>query len=268
MKKREMFLFAALMIALVATMGLMPRNLAAQQSGMKQSGGTGINVLTEREKREGWKLLFDGKTTEGWRGAYREKFPESGWAVMDGTLVSVNTGGGESQAGGDIVTVDEYGSFDLRFEWQISEGGNSGVKYFVEEQSPKPKGSAIGCEYQLLDDVKFLGVAEGKIPEKQKTAALYDVFPARNNVLNPIGAWNQSRIIVRGKRVEHWLNGRKVLEYERGSEAFRTAVADSKFKNHPGFGLAAKGRILLQDHGHRAAFRNIKIRVLTGRYRH
>lgn len=258
MKVNKLCLPAALLWTLAGTLPAFPQ----LKDSKNQVGVTQRNTLTAEEKREGWKLLFDGSTTAGWRGAYREQFPESGWVIKDGALMSINEGGRESQAGGDIVTADEYSNFDLQFEWQLSAGGNSGVKYFVEERRPRPAGSTIGCEYQIIDDAKYNDPAHGALKEAQKTGALYDLIPARDKVVNPPGEWNQSRIVVRGRHVEHWLNGRKVVEYERGGESFRAAVAASKFKDYQGFGEAPRGRILLQDHGHKAAFRNIKIRAL------
>lgn len=220
------------------------------------------NILSKEEQKQGWKLLFDGKNAKGWRGAYKKDFPEEGWIVKDGALLTVTTGGAESAAAGDIVTAEMYGNFDLKFEWKLfGSNGNSGVKYFVEERMPKPQGSAIGCEYQLIDDENYIYNGK-KLPEKLKTASLYEVFPATEKNLYPVGEWNQSRIMVKDKMVQHWLNGVKVLEYDRTSQEFSKAVAESKFKDYPEFGQAKKGHILLQDHGHSAAFRNIKIKPL------
>lgn len=229
---------------------------AAYAQTAPRSGATQHNALTDQERREGWRLLFDGRGTQGWRAAYGDSFPAKGWTIEDGALVSSDKGGG-----GDIVTAEAFGDFDLRFEWRLSEGGNSGLKYFVEERRPKPEGPTIGCEYQIIDDAKYDDPTHGKLTQAQTTASLYDLIPAKDKTVNPPGEWNESRIVVRGRHVEHWLNGRKVVEYERGSEPFRAAVAASKFKNYPGFGEAAAGRILLTDHGHRTWFRNMKIKA-------
>jgi hypothetical protein len=224
------------------------------------------NTLTASEKRDGWALLFDGKTTTGWRGAYADAFPAKGWTVEDGMLTIQQSDGSESQSFGDIVTVAEYADFDLRFDFRLSEGANSGVKYFVVEQQPKPKGSAFGLEFQVLDDDKHPDAKLGR-DGNRTVGSLYDLMPAKDKKASPIGAWNTGRILSKGNHVEHWLNGKKVVEYERGSDPFRQMVALSKYAapayNANGrFGEAAKGHILLQDHGNRVSYRNIKIKQL------
>ncbi|MVM38340.1 DUF1080 domain-containing protein [Spirosoma sp. HMF3257] len=224
------------------------------------------NTLTAQEKKDGWKLLFDGKTTNGWRGAYKDKFPEKGWDVTDGMLTIQQSNGSESESFGDIVTDGEYSDFDLVFDFKLTEGANSGVKYFVAEQSPKPKGSAFGLEFQVLDDDKHPDAKLGRNGNRT-VGSLYDLIPATGKQAKPIGEWNTGRVISKGKHVEHWLNGKKVVEYERGSEQFRELVAMSKYKapnyNANGrFGEAPKGHILFQDHGNRVYFRNIKIKTL------
>lgn len=221
----------------------------------------GANVLTDEEKREGWKLLFDGATTQGWRGAYMDSFPAKGWEVRDGMLIVQASGGGEAAFGGDIVTVDEYSSFELKLDFRITEGANSGIKYFVTEEQPKTPGSALGLEYQILDDARHPDATKG-INGNRKLASLYDLIPATDVRPNPVGEWNHAGIVVRGRHVEHWLNGVKVLEYERGGDVFLAHKAESKFKERAGFGEAERGHILLQDHGNQVFFRNIKIRVL------
>lgn len=218
------------------------------------------NTLTEREAADGWKLLFDAKTTDGWRGAHKEAFPESGWVIEDGCLKVLATGGAESKAGGDIVTVDQYGNFDLSFEFLISEGANSGVKYFVTEAYPTA-GSAIGLEYQVLDDQRHPDAKMGR-DGNRTVASLYDLIPAANKRFNGVGQWNSAHIVSQNGHVEHWLNGFKVLEYDRGSEEFRKLVSESKYKDFAGFGEAEKGHILLQDHGNEVWFRSIRIRQL------
>ena len=224
------------------------------------------NTLTAKEKKEGWKLLFDGKTTNGWRGAYADKFPAKGWDVMDGMLTIQQSNGSESESFGDIVTDGEYSDFDLMFDFKLTDGANSGLKYFVVEQKPKPKGSAYGLEYQVLDDDKHPDAKLGRNGNRT-VGSLYDLIPASGKKANPIGEWNTGRVVSKGNHVEHWLNGKKVVDYDRGSANFRDAVALSKYKapsyNANGrFGEAPKGHILLQDHGNRVYFRNIKIKSL------
>lgn len=219
------------------------------------------NTLTAAERRDGWRLLFDGKTTTGWRAAYGKTFPAKGWVVSGGELRGELTAGAESGDAGDIVTLDTYRNFDLRFEWKLGAGGNSGVKYFIEERQPKPaRGSQAGYEYQLIDDSHYIYNGE-HLPADLKTASIYDVVPAQKPDAT-VGDWHQSRVVVRGNRIEHWLDGAKVLDVDRNSDAFRRGVADSKFRDYPGFATIPEGRILLQDHGHSVAFRNLKIKPL------
>jgi hypothetical protein len=235
-------------------------------SGAASGAGTGLppNTLTAAERAAGWKLLFDGRTMDGWRGAYRETLPERGWQVRDGMLIVDESGGGEASFGGDIVTLDEYSDFELVVDFLLTPGANSGIKYFVIEEQPKTPGSAKGLEYQLLDDVGHPDAKLG-IRGNRTCASLYDLIPATNKPPVPIGAWNQARILVRGLHVEHWLNGVKVLEFERGGPEFLAHKAESKFKDIPGFGEYPRGHILLQDHGNRVSFRNIKIRALEAK---
>jgi hypothetical protein len=220
----------------------------------------GPNTLTAQERKEGWKLLFDGKTLNGWRGAYLDSLPARGWEIRDGMLIVQASGGGEAAFGGDIVTIDEYASFELLVDFRLTEGANSGIKYFVTEQQPKTPGSAKGLEYQILDDVKHPDAKLG-INGNRTLASLYDILPAKDRKVHPLGEWNHAGIIVRGKQVEHWLNGVKVLSYERGGKTFLEHKASSKFKDLKGFGEAAQGHILLQDHGNQVFYQNIKIRT-------
>lgn len=235
---------------------------AALYAQSNAGNGQPPNTLTQQEKAKGWRLLFDGTSMAGWRGAYLDSLPARGWDVRDGMLIVQASGGGEAAFGGDIVTADEFSSFDLRVEFKLTEGANSGIKYFVTEQQPRTPGSAKGLEYQILDDAKHPDAKLG-INGNRTLASLYDLIPATRKKTRPVGEWNQARIYVRGKHVEHWLNGVKVLEYERGGKRFLRHKAESKFRDLAGFGESDRGHILIQDHGNQVFYRNIKIRVLT-----
>lgn len=221
------------------------------------------NELSKQELANGYKLLFDGKTNNGWVGAYKSVFPTKGWVINDGLLSVLPSDGGESTNGGDIVTKELFSAFDLSFEFKLTEGANSGVKYFVT-LSENNKGSAIGLEYQVLDDEKHPDAKLGK-DGNRTLASLYDLMTADKKLGSKrgIGVWNRGRVVVYpDNRVEHYLNGVKVLEYVRGSEAFKTLVAASKYKDWQNFGQAKQGHILLQDHGDKVSFRSIKIKKL------
>lgn len=222
------------------------------------------NTLTPYEQEDGWKLLFDGKTTTGWKGVYKPAFPEKGWEVKNNALSVLPSDGGESTNGGDIVTVDKYSAFDLSFEYKLTPGANSGVKYFVTLRENNP-GSAIGLEYQVLDDKMHSDAKQGR-DGNRTLASLYDLITAKKEgrFLRPVGEWNIGRVVVYpDNRVEHYLNGIKVLEYIRGSQEYRNLVAISKYKDWESFGEAPEGHILLQDHGDQVSFRSIKIKKLN-----
>ncbi len=220
------------------------------------------NQLTDQEAKSGWELLWDGKSTKGWRGAKLEKFPDNGWVIEDGNLIVLASEGEESAGGGDIVTEEVYGDFELQVDFKITKGANSGIKYYVDTELNKGEGSAIGLEYQILDDDNHPDAKLGNHEGSRTVASLYDLIKADpKKPINPIGEWNTAHIVSKNNHVEHWLNGMKVLEYERGSDDFKKLVSESKYKVWPNFGLLEKGNILLQDHGNRVAFRNIKIKT-------
>ena len=208
--------------------------------------------LSKKEIKEGWILLFDGKTFDGWQKANGSPFTGKGWKIENG-VISVNPADGR---GGDIVTKKEFSDFELMLDFKLEEGTNSGVKYFLF------KNTSLGCEYQIIDDANHPDAKLGKNGNRT-LAALYDLIPpsaAKKNKL--LREWNTIRIVSKGNHVEHWLNGKKVLEYNRDSQVFKNRVAESKFRNEKGFGQIDQSPILLQEHEDVIYFRNIKIRSL------
>ena len=211
-------------------------------------GQSGARTLTTAEMAAGGRLLFDGKTTAGWRAFRGAGMPE-GWTVENGTL-------SRTAKAADIVTVDEFGNFELTFEWKIGAAGNSGVMYRVTEDSTAPWHSAH--EYQILDNA---GHADGKNPDTCAASA-YALYAPVKDMTKPVGEWNQARIVAIGAHVEHWLNGTKVVEFEIGSPDWTARYEKSKFAKYRQFGRATKGRIAIQDHGDPVSYRNIRIRPL------
>jgi hypothetical protein len=209
------------------------------------------NTLTDVEKADGWRSLFDGQTTKGWVAIGKSEFPSKGWTIVDGALHHEKGGGG-----GDIVTAERFENFELVWEWKIGAVGNSGLKYNLADPA-----KGVGFEYQMIDDENHPdGIRGGRL---HQTAALYDLLePAANAKANPVGEWNQSRVVLRGNHVEQWLNGAKTVEVELGSDTLKTAIEKSKFKSVPNFGVKTKSPILLQDHGDEVSVRSIKIRTL------
>lgn len=221
------------------------------------------NNLSEVEKKEGVSLLFNGVDAKQWRSIDGKEFPKKGWVVKDGEIRVLKSDGAESTNGRDIVTKKQYQAFDLSFDFKITEGANSGVKYFVTLKE-ETKGSAIGLEYQILDDANHPDAKLGKSGNRTM-ASLYDLITSQKHPRAPraIGEWNRGRIVVTAdNQVTHYLNGIKMVSYKRGSTEFKALVADSKYKDWPNFGEAVKGHILLQDHGDAVNFKNIKIKEL------
>jgi hypothetical protein len=222
---------------------------------------TPVNQLTKAEKDAGWRSLFDGVTFNGWRGFHSDKVPD-GWAIEDGCIKKTPAEGELGRAGGDLITVDQFDNFEFSVEWKVAKGANSGIKYLISESLPPTGRSGVSFEYQLIDDENHSDSKAG-IAGNRTAGSLYDLIPAiKEKKLNPPGEFNHTRIIVKGNHIEHWLNGVKALEFERGGEKLKQHIAESKFKNTKGFGETARGHILFQDHGDAVWFRNIKVREL------
>lgn len=213
------------------------------------------NTLTDQEKEEGWVLLFDGNSTDGWRSYNGTDFPAQGWEVKDGMLTVLSEGGG-----GDIITEQKYGNFILKLEWRVQERGNSGIFYRAMEQTTQPIYWSAP-EMQILDNENHPDADQG-VDGNRKAGSLYDLIPAKPQNANPYGKWNSVTIVADGANIEHWQNGEKVLEYELWTNGWYEMIRNSKFETHPEFGDARSGYIGLQDHGDRVDFRNIKIKEL------
>lgn len=225
-----------------------------------EAANEAANEVAEVKSEKGWRPLFDGASLKGWRGFHRQS-PPAVWTVENG-MITRRPGKFERADRGDLITEDQFENFEFVFEWRLSKGGNSGVKYLVSEELPKTGYSAISFEYQVLDDENHPDAKMG-IAGNRTAAALYDLIaPGSNKKLRQVGEFNESRIIKRGKRIEHWLNGARVLEFEQGSPALAERIAASKFKDTPGFGTYSRGHILIQDHDDQVWYRNLKIREL------
>lgn len=210
------------------------------------------NTLTTQERADGWKLIFDGTTLDGWRGYQKDAAPD-GWKIENGAIALAG------KKVGDLITVDEYENFEFAFEWKISKNGNSGVFYLVQEKPELRATYNSGPEYQVIDNG---GHPDAKNGPDRHAAANYALQAPAKDTARPVGDWNQGRIVKRGAHVEHWLNGEKVIEYELWSDAWKAQVAASKFAKMPAYATARKGHLALQDHGDPVSFRSLKIKVL------
>lgn len=237
---------------------LLTSSCATNRSGTER--GARPNILTQAEQDAGWSLLWDGRTFSGWRAIYEEKFPPSGWIIENDALVCLGTEVPDSSRGGAIISMEKYASFELRFDFRIRTGGNSGIKYFIDERLAGHPGHGLGLEYAILDDDNW---PYDKPDYNRTCGSLYDLVRAPDHKPSrPVGEWNNGRIVVDGNDVEHWLNGVKVVDLEKGSPEYRELVSKSKYKNIEGWGEFDRGHILIQDEGPRAEFRNLKIRPL------
>ena len=229
--------------------------LSASPGAARAAEPSGPNTLTAKEQADGWKLLFDGKSTAGWR-RYKGKSPGDKWQVLGGALVFKPKDG---KVGGDIITTDQFESFELAIDWKVTPGANSGVMYRVAED--EPAAYMTGPEYQILDNARH---RDGKNP-KTSAASCYALYAPVKDLTKPVGEWNHGRIVVNGDRVEHWLNGTKVVTFAFGNDDWSRLVSGSKFNEWKRFGTVKRGHIDLQDHGDEVAFRNIKVKVLGGK---
>jgi len=253
---RTLFILTAVACGCAGLGGLVPSSsrVAAQSASVP-------NTLTDSEKTAGWRLLFDGRTTDGWRGYNRTDFPTAGWVIETGTLKHITVPPAQTANAGDIITRDEFTNFELQLDWKIAPGGNSGIKYLVDEALAKTGHAGVSFEMQVLDDERHPDAKLGK--DGNRTAgAVYDLIPPSAHTARPVGEWNQVRIVVTNGQVQQWLNGVKVVEFEIGSARMKALIAESKFKAITGFGEVRRGHILLQDHGDEVWFRDIKIREL------
>lgn len=240
--KRLIYLIALLFLSAIA------RTPASGQQG------NDLNKLTDKEIKDGWQLLWDGKTSTGWRSYNKPEFPATGWEMKDGIL-TVLPPQGQNKSGGDIITIKTFRDFELSVDFLFTPGANSGIKYFIDGKSN------VGCEYQILDDLLHSDAKAG-INGNRTIASLYDLLPSKNKKDLGANNWQTAKIIVKGNHGEHWLNGQMVVSFEKGDAAWKAAYATSKFKDNPTFATAVDGHILLQDHGNRVSFRNIKIREI------
>jgi 3-keto-disaccharide hydrolase len=254
---------ALLALAYVGT----PLTLPAQSDGARTSA-YGANQLTAAERASGWKLLFDGTTLSGWRGLGYDSIPTAHWKVESGAIKKIPSGDvpkmadGQPAQGGDLMSIEAFGDFELAWEWKVAPGANSGIKYNVSEQFSLANASnhaALGFEYQILDD----SLAEDNKIATHRAGALYDLIAPNEAKARPAGEWNESRLIFRGPHGEHWLNGAKIVDFDLATQRMDSLLALSKYKSIKGFADRRVGHIILQDHGDAVYYRSIKIRVLS-----
>lgn len=266
MKSKLFIVLVSISIAVMLPALFIP---AGQKSAAASGPAAALNTLAREEIRQGWVLLFDGKTFRSWRGLGRTTVPKEHWIIDDNAIKKVPTkdvprqADGQPLAGGDLITIDTFEDFELAFDWKISPAGNSGLKYNVSEEMSLANASnraALGFEYQILDDDKN---ADAKNGPNRTAAALYDLIAPRNKILKPVGMYNSAKIVFKGAHGEHWLNGAKVLEYDLGAPRMNELLAKSKYQSIPNFAQKRKGHIVLQDHTDAVWYRNIKIRLLS-----
>ncbi|HEY0669537.1 MAG TPA: DUF1080 domain-containing protein [Sphingobacteriaceae bacterium] len=261
MMKNSLFLYSLLLLWVPFVVSAQSHSDNAMQTGHldKSRSQAKHNSLSRKEKKAGWELLFDGKNPNlSWRALKNDQFPKEGWTTADGCLGIL-----PGSRGGDIITREKFSDFELVLEYKLSDSANTGIKYFVSELK-NVKGATVlnGPEFQLIDDFKHESVKDNQSPETS-TGSLYLLYAPKDKKLNQPGEWNKVRIIAQGRNVEHWINGKKILQYQRGSDEFKSLVAKTKFQEYAGqYGEAKEGYLLIQDHKDEACFRNIKIRRL------
>jgi len=244
---------AGSLIALISTVSPIYVT-SSHRAIMQEKNREKDNRLTKKEVKAGWSLLFDGRTLNGWR-TYQNK-PSTVWSVKEGTLYCRAASGDKNDVRADIITVDQYENFEITIDWKIATGGNTGLLYLVSED--QKQSYHTGPEYQMIDDIGF----PQKLEDWQKTAANYAMNPAPTAKPLPAGKWNTTKIVVNHGHVEHWLNGKKVVEYRLWTQEWEENKAAGKWKDTPTYGKNKRGHIALQDHGSEAWFKNIKIRQL------
>jgi hypothetical protein len=247
--------FSALFLLALAVSCNSGSNTSDRENSV-QNGEPNSSAAAGEENSVEWEILFDGENLDHWRSVSGDSFPYQAWVIEDGALVL-------NGKGGDIITREKYGDFELTWEFNLTQEANSGIKYFVDSIHHQETGqvSFNGPEFQIIDDTNHEAIKDD--PDGlSSTAALYLLYAPENKTLNPAGEWNQARIVAKDGQVEHWLNGTKVVSYQRASEDFLKRKSETKFKDYAGYGETGEGYILITDHQDRVFFRNIKIRRL------